>query len=70
MHVAIDLPSGMYADEPEPPDYLSWFLADMTVTFHRMKTAHLHRWTARSCGKVAVRDIGLDPWHDAAWRMT
>lgn len=58
-HVAIDLPSGMFSDSPQPPAYLSWFLADITVTFHLMKHAHVHDYTARSCGKVVVKDIGL-----------
>ncbi|MCU9848744.1 NAD(P)H-hydrate epimerase [Defluviimonas sp. WL0024] len=65
-HVAIDIPSGMFADEPEPPDYLSWFLADLTVTFHRMKPAHLHSYTTASCGNVVVKDIGLGPWDHIA----
>lgn len=58
-HVAVDLPSGMRADEPEPYTYLAWFLADLTVTFHQPKVAHFHDYTARSCGKVVVRDIGI-----------
>ncbi len=65
-HVSIDVPSGMYSDEPRPNEYLSWFLTDLTVTFHRMKQAHVDRWTPRSCGKVVVVDIGLEPWHFAA----
>ena len=63
-HVSVDLPSGMFSDDPEPPGYLSWFLADLTVTFHRMKPAHVHQWTAQSCGHVVIKDIGLEPWHD------
>ncbi len=62
-HVSVDLPSGMFSDDPEPPGHLSWFLADLTVTFHRMKPAHVHRWTERSCGHVVVCDIGLECWH-------
>lgn len=60
-HVAVDLPSGMFTDEPQPPGYLSWFLADLTVTFHAKKPAHIHEYTATSCGKVVVKDIGLRP---------
>ena len=70
-HVAIDIPSGMFTDEPRPPDYFtlpdgqigpSWFLADLTVTFHSMKPAHVHPYAARSSGKVVVKDIGLSAW--------
>lgn len=66
-HVAVDLPSGMYSDEPRSPTYLGWFLADMTVTFHSMKQAHLHNFTALSCGKVIVSDIGLGKLDSAKW---
>jgi ADP-dependent NAD(P)H-hydrate dehydratase / NAD(P)H-hydrate epimerase len=62
-HVSVDLPSGMFSDDPDPPGYLLWFLSDLTVTFHRMKPAHVHHWTARSCGHIVVKDIGLEPWH-------
>ncbi len=58
-HVSIDIPSGMYSDNPQPPQYLSWFLADLTVTFHRKKMAHIHQWTDMSCGKVVVVNIGI-----------
>ncbi len=58
-HVSVDIPSGMFADDPQPPSYLGWFLSDLTVTFDTIKPAHAHHWTAPSCGKVVVKDIGL-----------
>lgn len=58
-HVAIDLPSGMYADRPSPLDYPSWFLADLTVTFDSLKRAHVEMETMPSCGQIVVKDIGL-----------
>ena len=61
-HISVDLPSGMYCDDPQPPEYLSWFLADLTVTFHCMKRAHVDPNTTRSCGKVIVKAIGLEKW--------
>ncbi len=61
--VSVDLPSGMFSDDPDPPGQLSWFPPDLTVTFHRMKPAHVHDCSKQSCGHVMVKDIGLEPWH-------
>lgn len=58
-HVAVDVPSGMFSDNPQAPTHLGWFLADLTVTFHALKEAHVHPLTKASCGRVIVRDIGL-----------
>ncbi len=58
-HVSVDLPSGMFTDAPQTPSYLSWFLADLTVTFHALKQAHVDPLTNPSCGRVVVCDIGL-----------
>jgi ADP-dependent NAD(P)H-hydrate dehydratase / NAD(P)H-hydrate epimerase len=66
--VSVDLPSGVFSNNPEASGNGTWFHADLTVTFHRMKPAHVHPLTALSCGKVVVVDIGLEPWHTAAGR--
>ena len=60
--VAVDIPTGLEADTGEILG-TAVLPADLTVTFHRLKRAHIH--TARSgiCGRVVVRDIGLGPWH-------
>jgi len=67
--VAVDLPSGLYSDVPAAADRAVRFPADLTVTFHRRKPAHVHPATAADCGKVVVVDIGLEPGshprHDA-----
>ena len=61
--VAVDIPSGLNADSGLP---LGQYVlpADLTVTFHRLKPAHLHPPAARFCGSVIVCDIGLGSWHE------
>ena len=61
-HVSVDLPTGIYTDDPQPSGYLSSFLTDLTVTFHSLKPAHIHAFSTQSCGKVVVKDIGLSKW--------
>jgi hydroxyethylthiazole kinase-like uncharacterized protein yjeF len=68
--VAIDVPSGIGADDGRalpvagraPPHCVT---ADLTVTFHRLKRAHVEGDGPRAAGRVVVKDIGLAPW-DAA----
>jgi hydroxyethylthiazole kinase-like uncharacterized protein yjeF len=55
--VAIDLPSGLSGDTGAPLGYAP--RADLTVTFHRKKPAHVIEPGRGLCGEVVVADIGL-----------
>jgi hydroxyethylthiazole kinase-like uncharacterized protein yjeF len=55
--VAIDLPSGLPGDLAQPPRYAP--KADLTVTFHRKKPAHVLEPGRTLCGEIVVGDIGL-----------
>lgn len=58
--VAIDLPSGLSGDlARRVGDYAP--KANLTVTFHRKKLAHLLEPGRSLCGEVVVADIGLGP---------
>lgn len=58
--VSIDLPSGLDSDTGRALGTAGTaFIADLTVTFHRLKPAHVAADGARHCGKVVVADIGL-----------
>jgi hydroxyethylthiazole kinase-like uncharacterized protein yjeF len=56
--VAIDVPSGLAGDLGHPLEGGS-FRADLTVTFHRRKLAHVLQPGRALCGEVVVADIGL-----------
>lgn len=58
LKIAIDIPSGMYADTPQPAES-PIFRADVTLTFHRAKLNMLLPQTGNSAGKIIVLDIGL-----------
>ena len=63
--VALDLPSGLDADTGEIVDIenvaaLGVLPADLTVTFHAVKRAHVEGRWHHLCGAVRVVDIGLD----------
>ena len=55
--VAIDVPSGVHGDRGAPLG--DAFHADLTVTFHRRKPAHVLQPARGLCGQVVVTDIGL-----------
>lgn len=55
--VAVDLPSGLPGDAPEPLGYAP--RAALTVTFHRKKPAHVLEPARDLCGEVVVADIGI-----------
>ena len=60
--VAVDVPSGLDADTGKVVGGLTAtniLPAQLTVTFHRRKPAHLTDAGRRMCGKVVVKDIGL-----------
>jgi len=56
--VAIDVPSGLAGDTGQPLGGVC-FRAQLTVTFHRRKPAHVLQPGRALCGAVAVGDIGL-----------
>jgi NAD(P)H-hydrate epimerase len=56
--VSVDVPSGVDASSGEVPG--AAVRADLTVTFHRRKVAHLVAPGASYAGRVDVVDIGLD----------
>lgn len=62
---AVDVPSGLLGDEAKPDGAV--FAADLTVTFHRYKPAHLLQPGAAICGEVVLVDIGIPQgWTRAA----
>ncbi|SFK67443.1 NAD(P)H-hydrate dehydratase [Shimia haliotis] len=62
--VAIDNPTGTNSDTGVQLDFdhVEWtgFDADLTVTFHRSKVGHWLDFAADVCGKIIVKDIGLE----------
>ncbi|WP_290867589.1 NAD(P)H-hydrate dehydratase [Aquabacterium sp.] len=62
VRVSIDVPSGLRGDSGEDWGAVP---ADLTVTFHRKKPAHV-LWPGRGlCGELLVRDIGIPPGFEA-----
>ena len=58
--VAVDTPSGLHGDTGRPLGDTA-FRADLTVTFHRRKRAHVLVEGRKACGEIVVADIGLWP---------
>lgn len=63
--VAVDVPSGLSSDSGdivfgEGCAGTGVLPADLTVTFHRLKRGHSEGPFHRLCGKVVVKDIGLE----------
>lgn len=56
--IAIDIPSGLFADGNGFEDAVV-FQADVTLSFQFYKKAFLHEETGRYCGKIVILDIGL-----------
>ncbi len=59
--VAIDIPTGLFADNNSENDLKKVLKADYTLTFQSPKLAMMHKDTAPLCGFVKVIDIGLHP---------
>ena len=57
--VAVDLPSGLSADEPRPIG--PHVRADLTVTFAAPKVAHVFAPAADAVGRMVVTDLGIPP---------
>lgn len=66
--VAVDIPSGLCADSGLYLGYANenpfdlCVMADLTVSFHRMKLGHALGDGAVGSGKTVVKDIGLESW--------
>ena len=56
--IAVDVPSGLPGDTGEPPG--PCVRAQLTVTFHARKLAHVLEPGRSLCGDVVVADIGLN----------
>lgn len=57
--VAVDVPSGIVGDTGRPLGERA-LKAELTVTFHRRKPAHVLADGRAACGDVVVADIGLE----------
>jgi hydroxyethylthiazole kinase-like uncharacterized protein yjeF len=57
--VAVDVPSGIVGDTGRPLGERA-LKAELTVTFHRRKPAHVLAQGRAACGEVVVADIGLE----------
>ena len=55
--LSIDIPSGIHCDGKNP--HYPHILADKTITFSRLKIAHLLELSAISCGKILCKNIGV-----------
>jgi ADP-dependent NAD(P)H-hydrate dehydratase / NAD(P)H-hydrate epimerase len=62
--VAVDVPSGLSADEPFP--WSPAIRADLTVTFGHPKPCHVHLPAAALCGRIAIAGIGFLPLDEEA----
>lgn len=63
--VAVDVPSGVDGDEGGSEG--ACVKADLTVTFHRLKPAHIFHPARAACGKIILADIGIpDDWRAGA----
>ena len=60
IHLAIDMPSGLFADKATPADS-AVFEADITLTFQFAKMAFLFAENHRFVGDFVVLPIGLSP---------
>lgn len=63
--VSADVPSGLDGDLARGDGPV--FHADLTVTFHRLKPAHLLQPGRSACGEIALIDIAIpEGWREAA----
>lgn len=62
--VAVDTPSGISGDTGRPLGEAA-FRADLTITFHRRKPAHVLLEGREACGAIVVADIGLSSIHES-----
>lgn len=62
--VAADVPSGLHGDRARADGPA--FRADLTVTFHQFKPAHLLEPGRTACGEVVLVDIGIPHGWDSA----
>lgn len=57
--LAVDVPTGISGTTGEPSNGSSHIWADATVTFFRLKPAHVCGTGKRACGRVVLADIGI-----------
>ncbi len=63
--VAVDAPSGLCLDSGHRLESrLGGTFADLTISFHAEKVGHRLALSQQHCGKVVVKDIGLDSGYD------
>ena len=55
--VSVDIPSGLSGDRAAPEGAV--VEADLTVTFHRLRPAHLLQPARQFCGEIVCADIGI-----------
>ena len=58
--IAVDISTGLFADDNSENKLESVFKADLTLTFQCPKMGMLHRDSAYLAGQIEVLDIGLD----------
>ncbi|MFY8208758.1 MAG: NAD(P)H-hydrate dehydratase [Caulobacter sp.] len=63
--VAVDTPSGVHGDTGRSLDGVA-LAAELTITFHRRKPAHVLIEGRKACGDILVADIGLSTVASAA----
>jgi hydroxyethylthiazole kinase-like uncharacterized protein yjeF len=56
--VTVDIPSGYAGDDGQAPGVA--ISADVTVTFHALKPAHVLQPGREACGEIVVADIGIE----------
>ena len=61
LKIAIDIPSGLFADDNSKNDLPRIYKADYTLTFQHPKLALLTVPGTELAGRIVVLDIGLDP---------
>lgn len=59
--IAIDMPTGLFADSNESNDMEAILRSDLCLTIQAPKLSLLHRDTAPYVGKIEIVDISLDP---------
>ncbi len=59
--ISIDIPSGLCSDSGrELAQPTETVLSSVTVTFHTAKPGHFIGWGPNKCGKIIIKDIGLE----------
>ncbi len=59
--IAVDIPTGLFADDNSNNDLNFVLQPDLTLSLQLPKLSMVHANTARICGNMKVIDIGIDP---------